>query len=74
MKEHHVSIWFLIGLQLTIYGVLIGGAGLYDWFSPSATASTVELAQYHAGVWLSLIMFVLGIFYTIKFRPGTPRG
>jgi hypothetical protein len=68
MKEHHVSIWFLIGLQLSIYGLLIGGASIYDWLNPS-TASTVVLAQYHAGVWLSLVMLILGLIYTKKYWP-----
>ncbi len=68
MKEHHVSIWFLIGLQLSIYGLLIGGTGIYDWINPS-TESDIVLSQYHSGVWLSLVMLVMGIIYTIKFWP-----
>lgn len=70
MKEHHVSIWFLIGLQLAIYGVLIGGASLYDLVNPAA-APSVKLSEYHADLWLSGIMLVLGVFYAVKFRPGS---
>jgi len=67
MKERHVSIWFLIGLQLAIFGLLISGAGIYDAIIPP-TAPTV-LANLHAGIWWGAIMFVLGVFYTVKFRP-----
>ncbi len=67
MKESHVSIWFLIGLQLAIFGVLITGAGIYDAVNPAA-APTV-LANLHAGIWWGALMFVLGVFYTVKFRP-----
>ncbi len=68
MKEHHVSIWFLIGVQLTIYGLLIGGVSVYDWLVPSAGPAVV-LAQYHSGIWLGLVMLVLGLVYTKKFWP-----
>ncbi len=68
MKENHVSIWFLIGLQLSIYGILIGGSGLNEWLHPNPN-STIVLAQYHAGIWLSIVMLVLGIVYTWKFWP-----
>ncbi len=69
MKERHVSIWFMIGLQLTIYGVLIVGAGIYDWVNPAAPEAQVVLSNVHAGIWLGLVLFVLGLFYTVKFRP-----
>jgi hypothetical protein len=68
MKEHHVSIWFLIGLQLSIYGVLIGASGIYDWMHPS-TENAIVLSQYHSGVWLSLVMLFMGVTYTWKFWP-----
>jgi hypothetical protein len=67
MKEHHVSIWFLIGLQLAIYGVLIVGSGIYEFISPSANPP--ELADLHPAIWWGAIMLALGIFYTVKFRP-----
>lgn len=67
MHGKGLSIWFLIGLQLAIYGVLVTGAGVYDAIFPPAQ-STV-LANLHAGIWWGAIMLVLGIFYTVKFRP-----
>ena len=67
MHKHFISIWFFIGLLLTIYGVLITGAGIYDYFHPQE--NPVQLAQYHAGIWWGALLLVLGLIYTIKFRP-----
>jgi hypothetical protein len=33
-KAGHLSIWFFVGILLTIYGVLIVGAGLYGLSNP----------------------------------------
>jgi hypothetical protein len=68
MKEHHVSIWFLIGLQLTIYGVLIVGSGIYVYFNPPDQPTV--LADLHPAIWWGAIMLVLGLFYTGKYWPG----
>jgi hypothetical protein len=67
MKEHSVSIWFLIGLQLAIYGVLITGAGLYQYLNPPT--HPLVLAELHSGIWWGALMGVLGVFYIVKFRP-----
>jgi hypothetical protein len=67
MKEHHVSIWFLIGLQLSIYGALIVGAGIYVLYYPPEQATVLE--NLHPAIWWGAIMLALGLFYTLKFRP-----
>jgi FtsH-binding integral membrane protein len=67
MKEHHVSIWFLIGLQLSIYGVLIVGSGIYVFFNPPEQTTILE--NLHPAIWWGAIMLVLGLFYTLKYRP-----
>ena len=67
MQKHFISIWFFIGLLLTVYGVLILAAGIYELSHPPER--TVELAQYHAGIWWGALLLVLGLVYTIKFRP-----
>ena len=70
MKESHVSIWFLIGLQLAIFGVLISGAGIYGYLVPPPPEQQTILGNLHPAIWWGAIMLVLGIFYSIKFRPG----
>jgi hypothetical protein len=68
MKDHFVSIWYIIGIILTIYGVLITGSGIYQYIVPPATPTV--LAQLHAGIWWGALILGLGIFYTLKFRPA----
>ncbi|MDE3200058.1 MAG: hypothetical protein KGN79_03980 [Acidobacteriota bacterium] len=68
MHSSSISIWFFIGLLLTIYGVLIFGYGLYDLVS--GNLPHVVLAKLHAPVWWGGLMTALGLFYLIKFRPG----
>jgi hypothetical protein len=70
MKEHHISIWFLIGLQLAIFGVLIAGVGIFDLIFPPPPGQQTVLADLHASIWWGGIMLALGIFYTARFWPG----
>jgi hypothetical protein len=62
-----ISIWFFIGILLLAYGVLITGAGLYDFFVPPA--NPVVLANLHAGIWWGVLLLVIGGFYTYRFKP-----
>ncbi len=62
-----ISIWFFIGVLLLIYGVLITGAGLYEFVSPPDRP--VVLGELHAGVWWGALLIVLGGFYTYRFSP-----
>jgi hypothetical protein len=64
-----ISIWFFIGLLLLIYGVLILGSGLYEYFNPPAV-QTVVLWELHAAIWWGALLLALGAIYIVKFRPG----
>jgi hypothetical protein len=66
-REAHTSIWFFIGLLLTIYGVLILGASLHDLAVPPE--HSVVLANLHAGIWWGVLLIVLGLIYTLVFAP-----
>lgn len=68
MQKHFISIWFFIGVLLDIYGTLICGTGIYELFVPPA--HPVQLAEYHANIWWGAVLLVLGLIYSIKFRPG----
>lgn len=69
MKESHVSIWFLIGLQLTIFGVLITGSGIYELVVPPPPGQQTVLSNLHPAIWWGAIMLILGLVYTFKFWP-----
>jgi len=62
-----ISIWFLIGALLLIYGVLILGASLYELAVPAERP--VVLAELHAGIWWGILLIALGALYAIKFKP-----
>jgi len=67
-KEHQIPIWFFIGTLLAIYGALIFGSGIYRWRFPPA-AETVALSHLHADIWWGALLLVLGLVYSIRFRP-----
>ncbi len=71
-KERQVPIWFFIGGILTIYGVLILGAGLYHLVRPPE--HPVVLFNLHADIWWGALLLILGVVYLIKFRPTSPEG
>lgn len=67
MTRNLISIWFLIGLVVLVYGVLIFAAGVHDLLVPPA--QPVVLAHLHAGIWSGAIMAILGLVYAVCFRP-----
>jgi hypothetical protein len=66
-----LSIWFFIGVSLLVNGVLIFGAGLYEFVHPPE--QPLVLHELHAGVWWGALLTLAGLFYTISFRPGKNR-
>jgi len=67
-----ISIWFFIGILLVCYGVLIFAASWY--YAANPPANPVVLADLHIGIWWGLMILVIGVFYTWKFRPGKHNG
>jgi hypothetical protein len=65
MTGHGIPIWFFIGALLTVYGVLILGAGIFGLFHPPRVA----LAGLHAGLWWGALLVVIGLGYVRAFRP-----
>jgi hypothetical protein len=63
-----ISIWFFIGLLLLAYGILIFGAGIYELSNPPE--HPVVMANLHAGIWWGALLTILGLVYTLKFKPG----
>ena len=62
-----ISIWFFIGVLLTIYGVLITATGLWELASPPA--SPPVLFNLHASIWWGIILLIIGLIYFIRFFP-----
>ncbi len=71
--EKQIPIWFFIGCLLAVYGVLITGAGIYEWLNPPPPEKMVKLWHYHADVWWGLGLVVFGLFYVVKFWPSKPE-
>ncbi len=70
MTQHKepISIWYFTGLVLTVFGVLILGAGIYD-VAAGVKRGTV-LAELHAGIWWGALLVALGVVYLRYFAPG----
>jgi hypothetical protein len=70
-KPGMVSIWFLIGLLLVAYGILILGAGIYEYLVPPSQPPV--LAELHAGIWWGALVLVIGVFYCWRFQPAKTK-
>ncbi len=68
MHSGHISIWFFIGVLLSVYGALIMGYGVFELIT--GQVANVVLANLHAPVWWGGLMLLLGLFYSLRFRPG----
>ena len=68
MHNSGISIWFFIGVLLSIYGVLILGYGVFELVR--GQTAPVVLAYLHAPVWWGALLLALGLFYGVRFRPG----
>ena len=71
MHGSKIPIWFFIGLMLTIYGAMVLSYGLYEL--ATGTVANVPLAYLHTPVWWGGILFLVGLVYLVKFRPGRAK-
>ena len=68
MHSGRISIWFFIGVLLTVYGALIAGYGVFE--VATGQMAHVIFVNLHTPLWWGGLLLALGLFYTIKFRPG----
>jgi hypothetical protein len=68
ISGHNISIWFIIGSLLLVYGVIIFSSNVYEWFFPSQSY-TIVLSELHFGVWWGALLIIIGLVYVIAFRP-----
>jgi hypothetical protein len=66
-----LSIWFFIGISLAVNGAIICATGIYELVSPPA--NQVILYNLHANVWWGGVLFLLGLFFSIRFSPARER-
>ena len=71
MHGSKIPIWFFIGVLLLAYGLLITGYGVYE--VATGNLANVALNQLHAPLWWGATLLMLGVFYTVKFRPGKAK-
>jgi len=64
--QRRITIWFFVGALFTIYGILILGCGIYGLFNPP----DVVLQHLHVDIWWGAFLFLFGLFFTVRFRPG----
>ncbi|HYL63601.1 MAG TPA: hypothetical protein VE077_13365 [Candidatus Methylomirabilis sp.] len=63
-----IPIWFFIGISLLVNGLLILGAGIYEYIHPPTNPS-VQLFQLHANAWWGALMTIVGSLYCYFFPP-----
>lgn len=66
-----ISIWFFIGLLLSIYGIIIVVTGLYYLGSPPPHPAV--LSNLHPEIWWGAVLLAIGLFYFIRFFPRKPQ-
>ncbi len=57
-----VSIWSWVGLMLSVYGVIVGGTGVFYIFEPEAHTATAHL---NPSLWWGGVMIVFGVFFLV---------
>ncbi|MGH9616627.1 MAG: hypothetical protein ACRD28_07775 [Acidobacteriaceae bacterium] len=68
-NQSMLPVWFFVGVLLTIYGIITLVTALTELSHPPATV----LSQYHPGIWVGVVLILIGGFYTLRFRPGRDR-
>lgn len=65
--QQMIPIWFIIGINILVIGAIIFVTGLVRWNQP---APGIAMTRVHPDVWWGALMTIIGLVYTIKFRPG----
>lgn len=68
-EEHGLSIWFFVGVMLTLYGIIILIVNI-PAFSVVSENSHVVLERLHSGLWWGILLLVLGILFLKLHWPG----
>jgi amino acid transporter len=63
------SIWYFVGLLMTIMGVIISISGVYSLINPPAEQKI--FSHLHPDLWWGLVMLVFGLFFALLNRRKT---
>jgi hypothetical protein len=66
-QRRQISIWFLVGVILAIYGLTIIGSGFYNLAHPPAG---VVGAHLHLDLWWGVVLTVGGAVFLWRQWPG----
>jgi hypothetical protein len=60
------SIWYFVGLLLTIMGAIITVSAVYSLINPPDNSKI--FSHLHPDLWWGIIMLVFGLFFAIRNR------
>jgi hypothetical protein len=60
------SIWYFVGLLLTIMGAIVTASAIYSFMHPPAQPKIFSHA--HPDLWWGIFMLVFGLFFAIFNR------
>jgi len=66
-KHHIIPVWFFVGILLLVYGAMIFVTGIYELTHPPE--NRVVLYDLHANIWWGGLLVILGLIYSLHFRP-----
>ncbi|HLA39750.1 MAG TPA: hypothetical protein VJ417_07130 [Candidatus Glassbacteria bacterium] len=61
-----VTIWFLCGVILTVYGIAVVGSGIYNVYNPPP----VKVAYLHLDLWWGIVLTITGAIFVLHQWPG----
>ena len=65
------SIWYFVGLLLTIMGAIITVSAVYSLFNPPAQSKA--FSHLHPDLWWGILMLVVGLLFAILNRRSIAR-
>jgi len=65
------SIWFFVGLLLTIMGAIITVSAVYSLINPPAQSKI--FSHLHPDLWWGILMLVVGLLFAILNRRSVVR-
>ncbi len=68
-EKESLSIWFFVGLILTIYGIIVLIANIQALISPPVSTHVV-FENLHSGLWWGGMMILLGLLFLYLHWPG----